>query len=115
METLKLRLFVECPDVATAIGLLHARILPALDADMRVEAAEVRRYWKIEEWLEIALRLTAADGAGPAFDRLVTRSEAGWTAAGADRDVVWNPDGGLELFVPEVRWAHLELLPPDDA
>lgn len=94
------RLFVEAPLSRSAD--LAAALVRRLASYGTVEVRESGAYWKIPEYLELNVELTAHDTASTCIDHLQALEPAGWSGD------VWNyrPEGPPFLF-PEVRWAWL--------
>lgn len=109
-DLLFLRLHAECPADAL-VAPLQQRLRAALAPWSPQWHGPPQRYWKIESMFQF--ELTLHPPTRTTFHAVRALDREGWCAAQDEGvpEIVWNRRGGGVLFLPEVRWASLELLP----
>jgi hypothetical protein len=107
------RVISEVADEAEAQA--EARLIaPQLEPFAPVVDRRMKQYYKFPECWDIVLKLRPATIEFDIFYRLVELAEAGWYVGKSEpedqfRWAVWNPEPGVELLTPRVRWAELQM------
>ncbi len=107
MPNLFLRLFAEAD--ASEAFVLADRLRKTIEAVVsRASVRTVRPYWKIPEYQEICLEVSALVDPGQALTALTSQLGSGWTLLNA-REAIWNQSDQSSFAEPLVRWAHVEV------
>ncbi len=69
----------------------------------------INRYWKIPEYFEIFMRLSASSNSSEAYKSIVSSLGEGWEEQQPLSESIWNYEDGNSLIIDSIRWAHLEI------
>jgi hypothetical protein len=73
---------------------------------------EVKRYWKIPDYVEVTATLAPKDKTEEIFETLVNQLGTGWEYGGSEDEkwAIWNPLDLNYFSIAETRWASIEVI-----
>ena len=104
-----IRFFVSATSPAEGWPICR-ELLDRLELPFEELRVHVLRYWKIEGQVEVSISAGVVPGSGLELATICNLMGAHWSWK-EELEQIWTAEKGTAPFVPELTWAHVEIMP----
>jgi hypothetical protein len=104
------RIYIETEDIQDGMDIVN--LFEKQFSPIPLVGQEVKRYWKIPEYVEVITKFDPENKIEDLFEALINQLGTGWEYGGSEDEkwAIWNPSDLSSFSISKARWANVEII-----